>query len=273
MKKIVLITGGKGMVGNQTTFGIKLGRRDLDILDPKSIEKAIMRHQPKVILHLAAMTNMLACENNPKEAHEINVIGTKNIAKACLDHEIKLVYFSTCAVFNGKKKYPYKRNDSPFPINVYGETKWIGELEAQKNLPNSLIIRTGWLFGGGPKIDKKFVNITFQKMKEGLEVKATADRFGSPTYIADLLKTIKKLINKNAGGIFHVVNSGTASYFEIAKEIKKIGNFNSPVIPVKAFKVENPKVKRGKMEALASSKIKLRNWKEALKEYIETVLF
>jgi dTDP-4-dehydrorhamnose reductase len=246
-----------------------LGKSALDILNPKSIRKAIIRYKPQVIFHLAAMTDMLACEKNPKQAQKINGIGTRNVAKACKENKIKLVYLSTCAVFDGKKKTPYKETDLPKPINIYGKTKLLGELAAQDLLSDALIVRTGWLFGGGLDIDKKFVALTFQKLQKGSTVKATADRCGSPTYIPDLLQAVEKLIHKNAKGIVHVVNDGTASYFEIAKAIKKIGKFNLPILPVKTSEVEPPKLKRGKMEALTSSRVTLRPWKKSLKQYLD----
>lgn len=287
--KKIITTGGNGMVGSQVGFGIRLNKKQLDILSPLSIQKAIQKYKPDAILHLAAMTDMLACQNNPKQAYNINVTGAKNIAKVCQKNNIKLVYLSTCAVFDGKNKSPYKETDKPNPLNVYGKTKLQGEKavmdvssrwqrhrgstthDESGSGHNNLIIRTGWLFGGGAGVDKKFVFSTFQKIRSGLEVKATSDRFGSPTYIPDLLKTVEKLIQKNARGVFHVVNEGAVSYFEIAREIIKDieGSDSSILIPVKAFDIENPKVKRGQMEALASSKIKLRSWKKPLKEYID----
>jgi dTDP-4-dehydrorhamnose reductase len=137
-------------------------------------------------------------------------------------------------------------------------------------LPNALIIRTGWLFGG-KNADKKFVKIVFDKLKQHAEVKATDDRVGSPTYVNDLLDKIKELIEQKATGIFHVVNSGVASYFEIAQEIKKIGHFTAAATPVKAAEIESPELKRGSMEALSSTKVQLRSWQEALAEYIDSL--
>jgi len=268
-EKKILVTGGDGMVASQVDFGVKLGKKELNILDKKSIDSAIKKYQPEVILHLAAMTDMLACQENPKEARKVNVVGTKNIAEACKKNKVNMVYLSTCVVFDGKKKTPYGEYDKPHPLNVYGKTKWQGEIIAKKVLPNVLIIRTGWLFGGGLKNDKKFVCIVFKKLKNGEDIRATDNRYGSPTYIKDLLDTIKKLIKKDAKGIFHVVNKGIASYFEVAKEIKKVTRFKTKVIPVKSFNIENPKLKRAVMEALDSSKIKLRPWKIALKRYLE----
>ena len=266
----ILITGGSGMVGSQTKFGIKLGRKELDINNTSSIEKAFRKHKPDIVLHLAAMTDMMECEKYPKKAFELNVSGTENLAKVCRENNIKLVYISTCAVFDGKKKTPYIEGDTPKPLNVYGKTKLQGEIVSRIILPEVLIIRTGWLFGGGKK-DKKFVKKVFDSLKTGNEVKAVSDRRGSPTYIPDLLNEIKKLIDQESKGIFHIVNTGNASYFEIAKEIKKLGKFKSKIISVKTKDLESPKLNRGKMEGLKSKNIKLRPWEKALKEYLKNL--
>lgn len=270
IKKKIIVTGGDGMIGKQMSFGTKLSRTQLDILKPASIEKAITKYKPEVIVHLAALTDMMICEQNPSLAKKVNVMGAKNIAKACKKHGIKLVYLSTCAVFNGRKKTPYLEADEPNPLNVYGQTKLYAELEIQKLLPDALIIRTGWLFGGGKNIDKKFVGLTITKMNNDLDVDATADRFGSPTYIPDLLNTIYELIIKNEIGVFHVVNTGSVTYFEIAKAIKNFGGFKSKISPVSYKAVESKDLARGKMEALSSSRIKLRSWRSALKSYLST---
>lgn len=266
-KKIIVI-GGNGMVGKQIKFALRLNHKQLDITDPDSIELAILKYKPRIIIHLAALTDMLTCENNPNLAKTVNVNGTKNLAKACKKHNIKLVYLSTCAVFDGKKRTPYSEADTPKPINVYGRTKLQAEQEIKKILPDALIIRTGWLFGGGKSIDKKFVQKTINRLNKLKSIKATADRYGSPTYIPDLLKVLQNLMKKNSLGIFHVVNSGQASYFEIAKKISDLKKINPTIIPVKASEVEPKILKRGTMEALTSKKIKLRSWQSALKKYL-----
>lgn len=265
--KKIIITGGHGMVGSQARFGIKLGKKELDITNTSSIEKAFKKYKPSVILHLGAMTDMMECEKNSKKAFKLNVSGTEKLARVCMKYNVKLVYMSTCAVFDGKKKTPYIEKDRPRPSNIYGKTKLQGEILSRMILPNVLIIRTGWLFGGGKK-DTKFAKRVFDNLNIGKEVRAVSDRNGSPTYIPDLLETVKKLIDKDSVGIFNIVNDGAASYFDIATEIKKLEKFKSKVISVKAKDLESPLLKRGKMEALKSSKIKLRSWKSALKEYL-----
>jgi len=263
----ILVTGGSGMVGNQINFGIKPKREELDILDIKSIHNAVKKYKPDVILHLAALTDMIKCEENPKLAYKINVTGTKNIAKICKERNIKFVYMSTCVVFSGKKNTPHTESNKCNPINVYGKTKLEGEKVVEKILKDYLIIRTGWLFGGG-KNDQKFIRTMYLKMEEGNEIKAINDRYGSPTYIPDLLNEINKLIEKNKNGIYHVVNKGSISYFEVAKYIKSICKFKTKIINLKSKEIDNKKLKRSNNESLSSNKTKLRHWKSALKEYL-----
>ncbi len=259
------------MVGKQVPFGIALSHTQLDILKPESIERAIKKHKPTAILHLAAMTDMLACEQHPKKAYEVNVVGTGNVAQACAKHKLTLIYLSTCVVFDGKKSTAYSEEDVPNPLTTYGQTKWLGELLVQTLVPSHLIIRTGWLFGGGKDVDTKFVYTTFKKMSQNKKVVATYNREGSPTYVLDLLREVEKLIIENTHGVVHITNSKTASYFDIAKKIKKIGAFSASVTPISSSAIESKKVRRGKQETLRASRAKLRNWDIALEEYINSL--
>lgn len=257
------------MVGAQAKFGIKPSIDELDLTKPGTISNSIERIRPDAILHLAAFTDMLLCEQNPGLAYLINVVGTYYLAKISFEKKLPIIYLSTGAVFDGQKKEPYNEDDRPMPINAYGVSKWLGELAVKNVNPDSLVVRTGWLFGGGMGIDKKFVKSCFEKFKQGEILTATSDRQGSPTYTVDLLAAIEQLIKKRARGVVHVVNDGAVSYFDIAKAVKEYGGFDSEIKPVKAAEVESPELKRGKMEALMSNKLKLRPWREALREYVQ----
>lgn len=268
LRKKILVTGGQSMVGSLVTFGKRFSKDELNILNPLNIKKVLDSYNPSTLLHLAALVDVDACEEYPDRAYELNVIGTYNIAKACRDKGIKMVYVSSCAVFDGKKKSPYFEKDRPQPISIYGRTKWFGELITSDLVPHALIIRTGWLFGN-PNSSKGFTAFCLKKLTSNEEVKAAKDRFGSPTYIVDLLDTILSLINSGKSGIFHVVNNGSVSYFEIAKKIKEWGQFSTEVIPVAISEIERRSERRGKMESLKSDKLILRPWAEALRDYLK----
>lgn len=269
-KNNILITGGNGMVGSLVNFGIKLSHQELDICNTNSVKKAFGTYKPSSVLHLAAL-DINACQKDPVKAYEVNVMGTFNIAKACKEKGIKMIYMSSCIIYNGKRETPYDESDYPSPIHIYGRTKAIGEQITSDLVPNSLIIRPGWLFGNY-KINKGFVNICLNKLKNNEDIIVnTLDRLGSPTYIPDMLFEVKKLIDQNAHGIYHIVNAGTATYFEIGLQIRRLGRFKDQVKQTKEkdSKIEEPK--RGKMEALTSTKIKLRPWRDALAEFLQTI--
>lgn len=269
-RQVILVTGGEGNLGSQINFGHKLGKDKLDVLSPKSISQAFDYYKPSVLIHCAVLIDMGICESFPERAFELNVIGTFNIAKACRKKGVKMVYISSCSVFKGDKSTPYNESNTPKPISIHGQTKKIGEIITSALNPNSLIIRTGWLFGNR-HTTKGFVNYCIKRLKSHQDVEAGEDRLGSPTYIRDFVEEVKRLIDEDASGIFHVVNSGCTSYFELAQNIKYIENSSAEVKPVRVALVQGNNVKRGKMEALTSNKIILRPWQEALKEYIKSL--
>lgn len=260
------------MIGSQINFGKKPPRSVLNILDEKSIRNAVNKYKPSALLHLAALVNMDICEKNPEQAYETNVVGTYNIAKICREKNIRLVFISTGAVFDGKKKTPYLETDATSPLSVYGRTKRIGEIIVSDLVKNSLILRTGWLFGGGEKKDKKFVIKFLKMMQKGETIFAIRDRYGSPTYVPDLIQAIAKLIRSRLTGTVHLVNSGTASYFDIARFILKLGDFKTKVSAVKSRDHDSKNLRRAKSEMMKSEKISLRPWKEAMGEYIISLI-
>ncbi len=261
----LLVTGGSGMVGSQVHSGRKPSRAELDVTDSARVERTLRRYRPCAVLHLAAIVDMARCEAHPDEAYRVNVLGTYNLALSCRALGIPLVCLSSCAVFDGVKKTPYRENDIPHPLNVYGSTKLIGEQIVRELVPEHLIIRTGWLFGG--TADKKFVRKCLEAFRQGNSVRATNDRFGSPTYVPDLVRAIMQLVSKRGRGTYHVVNSGRASYFDMARALKTIGGFSPTVTPVSCLDVEAHGLKRGKNEVLASRRMRLRPWQAALRAY------
>ncbi len=176
----VLTTGAGGMVGSYIDFGIKTTRRDLDITDLNETVKVIKSHKPEAIIHLAAETDMERCERDPKHAYLINSIGTYNVAIAAKEIGAKLVYVSTIGVFGGDSSGAYCETSEPNPQNYYGRSKYLGELIVKGMLDDYIIARAGWMFGGGPLKDKKFVAKIIKQLKSK-EIKAVNDISSSPT--------------------------------------------------------------------------------------------
>jgi len=273
MKKLpkILITGSDGMVGSYVDFGIKTDKKTLDVTNTEAVLQMVKLHKPDVILHLAALTDLDLGEKNPSLAYFVNTIGTYNVALAARETKSKLVYISSTGVFDGTKKGPYTEKDMPKPENHYGHSKYAGELLIQSMLKDYIIARACWMFGGGERLDKKFVAKIIAQLKkpETSEIKALDDVSGSPTYAKDLVAALKKLILKDARGIFHLTNKGSGSRFDVANVIVKTIKPSVKVTPVDSSYFNLP-AKRVANES-AASKVKLmRPWQEALKEYLET---
>ncbi len=258
------------MVGSYVDFGVKTNKRSLDITDLKEVLLVVNKYKPKAILHLAAETDVDRCERDPQFAYFINSIGTYNIALAAKQIGAKLVYVSTNAIFDGKKKTPYQENDAPNPQNYYGHSKFLGEAAIKELLEDYLIVRASWMFGGGPAKDQKFVAKIINQIKnpEIKEIKAVTDQIGAPTSGKDLVKGIKFLLEKDEKGIFNLPNSGIASRYDVAKFIINTLRPEVNVIPVDSSYF-NLDAKRIGNDGLISKINIMRSWQDAMAEYLK----
>lgn len=280
----ILVTGGDGQLGkalrqvlpNEDAFFST--RKDFDITNRKQTVLQITSVRPSIVIHTAAYTDVDGCEKNKELAFLVNVKGTENVALACKRIGSLMFYISTDYVFDGKKSRPYKEDDKPNPLSVYGKTKLQGE-EIVKKLQRHFIIRTAWLFGAGKNFVQTILNLT----KEKQEIEVVNDQIGSPTYALDLAKMIYKLIydlkDKNYEyGIYHITNDGKCSWYEFAKEIIQLGGLKTKMIPITTEhwqKIKPDAARRPKYSVLDCSKIKKfgikpKRWKEALRDYFKT---
>ena len=263
-----LTTGADGMVGSYVDFGTRTNHRMLDVTDFKQTIEAISKSRPKLILHLAAETDVDRCERDPQHAFLVNAIGTYNVAFAAKHVEALLIYVSTSAVFDGFKTDPYTEDDTPNPRSIYGNSKYAGELIVQSMGSPYIIARACNMFGGGPKRDQKFVaNII--KQIGNTKIDAVTDQIGSPTFGKDLIGGIIRLIRENKRGIFHLSNTGSCSRYECASHIiKTLGcSLSLYKAKMKDFPSRTP---RGINESMISLKINfMRPWREAISEYLK----
>lgn len=263
-----LVTGADGMVGSYVDFGIGTNRRSLDITDFKEVIAVCRKHKPDIILHLAAETDVDRCERDPEQAYMVNAIGTYNMAVAAKELGAKLVYVSTAAVFDGTRNIPYEETDEPNPQNYYSRSKYLGELAIRGMSKNYIIARAGWVFGGGPQKDLKFVAKIIVQMDKP-EIKAVNDKFGSPTFGKDLISGIKELIKQEQTGTFHMGNKGVCSRYEVAEFIARTLNTKTKVSSVDSSYF-NLDAARGNSEGMTSQFDIMRPWQDALKDYLET---
>jgi dTDP-4-dehydrorhamnose reductase len=282
---MILVTGASGMVGSHLLDVFSeadLYRTDLHAADQihaldcrnrDQVMEVIGRVRPHVVLHMGAETDVDRCERDIDHAFRSNALATLNIALACQRFDVTLVYVSTAGVFDGKKPEPYTEFDLPNPVNVYATSKLEGEKFVQSFVPKHYIVRAGWMFGGKGK-DKKFVGkIASMCLENGAEIKAVDDKFGCPTYAVDLLAAVKTLIQSDFYGIYHLVNSGSCSRYDVAVEISRFLGKTGRVVPVCSanFPLSAP---RPRSEASRPYKFELlglgrmRTWREALVDYL-----
>lgn len=250
------------------------GFAHLDVREPSAVRKGVADARPDIVLHLAAATDVDLCEQDPDWAFHTNAIGTQNVALACQEFDVTLVYISTAGVFSGDKAEPYIEFDVPGPANIYGQSKLAGEQIVSSLLRRYYIVRAGWMIGGGKK-DKKFVGKIARLLLEGKNpVRVVSDKLGSPTYGKDLLTGIRSLITTDYFGLYHMVNRGCCSRFDVAVAIRELlGRRDVEITPVSSAHFPLP-APRARSEAMHNLKLELlglnsmRPWQDALSEYV-----
>ena len=249
----------------------------LDVRNAKEIFDFIDCIKPDLVTHLAAETDVDKCEVEIDHAYMTNVIGTQNVALACRENNINMVYVSTAGVFDGKKKEPYTEFDEPNPINVYGKTKLEGEKIVEKLLNRCFIVRAGWMIGGGER-DKKFVAKIIQQINDGArELYVVTDKCGTPTYAPDFSRVLASLIKTNYYGLYHLACKGSGTRFDVAKKILEfLGRIDIKLIPVTSdFFSETYPAPRPRSEMTRNFMLDLcgmntmRSWEDALRDYLE----
>lgn len=285
----LLITGAAGMLGSALcptlekrghivyptdivqSEGIK---KHLDVTSYKQVKELLEKVKPDMVMHLAAETDVDKCEVDPDHAFLTNTLGTQNVALTCQKQDTEMVYISTIGVFYGDKPEPYTEFDEPNPINVYGKSKLEGEKIVQSMLKRYYIIRAGWMVGGGPAKDKKFVGKIIRLSEEKSNLKVVDDKIGSPTYTFDFCNCLANLIETGYYGLYHCTNKGYASRFDVAKWIIAVtGKSNITIEPVNSAYFPLPAA-RARSEMSRNYKLELlgmdttRHWKVALKEYL-----
>lgn len=280
MKKIV--AGFDGMLASelydlksQNSDYIFLRKDKFDITSLDSIERFLKSKSVDTIINCAAYTAVDDCETNFNEAIAVNQYGVKNLVSLCDKFNIKLIHISTDYVFDGTKKL-FKIFDKCNPVNNYGISKMGGENIIINSNIESIIIRTSWLYS---KFGKNFVKTMINLMKEKHELRVVDDQIGRPTNAKDLAKFIIDLIELNYFDFFkskkivHFSNSGSCSWYEFSKEIKKIKGYKTIIHPVKSIDFPTPAA-RPKYSILDLKETKsiyseIKNWKLSLNQMLE----
>ena len=290
MKKIY-VAGCGGMLGEafyqqfKENYVLKCTDKDvnaewlsfLDFRDFEAYQNDILKFMPDYLFHLGAYTDLEYCEKNADDTYSTNTLAVENAVLLANRLDIPLLYISTAGIFDGKKSC-YDDWDEPNPLGVYARSKYMGERYVVENAKRFLVCRAGWMMGGGPDKDKKFIQKIMQQLKDDkTDLFIVADKDGTPTYTHDFAKNVKLLIEKEYWGLYNLVCSGQTSRFEVATELIKILGLNGKVNinPVSSHYFKDIYfAERPPSENLINKKLNLRglnimkDWKLALKEYI-----
>lgn len=262
MKKI-LVTGANGqlgseikvLAGNYSSFEFIF----TDIADfplDKSSEIIVNFNliRPDIVINCAAFTAVDKAENDKEMADAINHLAIGTLASLCQAAGAKLLHISTDYVFDGASPIAYKEDAIPNPQSVYGVTKLAGEIACSKNCPDSIIIRTAWVYS---EFGNNFVKTMLRLMDERYTLSVVNDQIGSPTYAADLAQAILTILDstKWEAGIYHYTNEGEISWFDFAVDIKTIAQKSCEIIGIPASSYPTP-AERPAFSLLDKSKIK-----------------
>jgi dTDP-4-dehydrorhamnose reductase len=275
----VAIIGANGQLGSDLVkvFGneaIPLTHRDLDVADLESV-KILNKLRPEEVINTAAYVRVDDAELKVEKAFQVNAIGALNVAKACNELNAINVYISTDYVFNGSKGTPYVEEDVPNPLNVYGLSRYAGEIFTRNYSRKYYIIRVASLYGKAGASGKggNFVETMITKARNKEEIMVVDDMVMSPTYTKDAAEMIKKILEKNLPfGIYHVTNSGYCSWYEFAGAIFEALDLETSLSPTKT-NIFQSKAKRPMFSALESIRLRkyglvMKNWKQALNDYL-----
>ena len=250
----------------------------LDFCDSDKYKLLVEKFSPNYLFHIGAFTDLEFCEKNETETFKTNTDSVKTAVKISNKLNIPLLYISTAGIFDGLKEF-YDEEDLPKPMGVYAISKYEAEKFVVQNCKKFLICRAGWMMGGGPKKDKKFVQKILKQIKEGKkELFIVDDKFGTPTYTYDFAKNTEALIDTKNYGLYNMACQGNTSRYEVTEEILKILNLNNSI---KLTKVNSDYfsttffAKRPNSENLLNKKLNdkglnlMRPWRETLKEYLD----
>ena len=268
----ILVTGANGLLARDlcpmledADFEvIETTRNELDVTDELQVRRVISDVKPDYVIHCAAYTNVDKAEEEPETAELVNAKSAEYIAKACNSNNAIMIYISTDYVFDGTKKTPYVPDDTTNPTGAYGLSKLHGEEAVRKFCPAHYIIRTSWLYGHH---GKNFVE-TMISLAEKTELKVVDDQVGCPTWTVDLSDAIISFIDEEPPfGTYHACGAGSTSWYGFAKEIFDLMSLNVNLIPCTTEEFPRP-AKRPAYSVMDNEGL-LRDWKQALQEYIE----
>lgn len=273
----IIVTGAKGRLGrdlvhvlgkSHEVFG--LSRTELDVADLNQCKLAFRNYRPDAVVHAAAYTAVDRAEEDADQAYLVNAYGTRNVAVACRQLDVKVCYISTDYVFDGRATSPYSEYDPPNPQSVYGKSKRAGELLLSSISNQYFIVRTSWLYGSH---GNNFVKTILKLIRKQESVQVVHDQIGSPTYTVDLCRFVNELVPTDYFGMYHASNSGFCSRYELAQAILEISQSPARLLPCTSAEMSRP-APRPSYSVLDPMSMRvrgfppMRHWRDALSAFV-----
>jgi dTDP-4-dehydrorhamnose reductase len=271
----VLVTGAGGQVGQALRRELSsarfLSHSELDVIVPGAVQEAAQGVD--VIVHLAALTDVDACERDPKGANAVNSLGTRNVAAAAEEAGARVIYVSTNYVFDGTQAGEYAEEDRPAPLNAYGRSKLAGEAEVRRR-GKHLVVRTSWVFGGG----RNFVTTILEAAKRRGDLDVVHDQVGRPTWHRDLAAALAQLTREDMTGVLHVAGDGEpGSWADLARATLKAAGVAARVRNVDTAAYRHLDGTRAatrpangvlSLDKARGESVRLGDWRTSLLEYV-----
>lgn len=291
----ILITGVGGMLGTDLATVLNpdfevtgLDKRPVthlnvphdvcDLTQARKMRDAILSHQPNVVIHTAALTDVDYCEEHHDEALEHNVEATKHVVAACNELDVPVIFYGTDYIFSGLKKGEYVETDEPDPVSFYGSTKLQAEQFVMANAARALVFRISWLFG---VFGRCFPKAILRQAEEVKQMNVVNDQIGRPTYSWDVAQAMRILLLKKQEAVFarqrevfHLGNAGTVNWADFARFILKESGITSVTVKdIPSTKLTRPAPRPlNSVLSLAKAEqslgLKLRPWEEAVREFL-----
>ena len=277
----ILVTGANGQLGQEFKNNVSKNKDDfyftdkneLDIINKNHVLNYVSDNQIDLIINCAAYTNVNESETNKRQAIKVNSDAVKNLVEICQEQKLKMIHISTDYVYNSNNINPIKEDSNINPINYYGFSKREGEKIIEKSFSDSIIIRTSWLYS---MYGSNFVKTMIKKSENGEKIYVINDQFGCPTYSKDLVDCTLNIIVSNKlkkYKVYNFSNEGYTNWYDFTKKIFELKKINCPIIAVNSDKYKSI-ANRPKYSITDKSRIKnifnitIRNWNEALEEFI-----
>lgn len=277
----ILITGAAGRLGSTisdefTAAGhdvAALRRTELDITDAEQVKAVTGRLQPDVIVNCSAYNAVDAAEAHAGAAYALNALGPSYLAAAARDTGALLVHFSTDFVFDGYARKPYAEDAPTNPLSVYGASKFGGE-EAARRAPRHYVLRLESLFGGRPRRGHfATIDSIANTLLAGGVVRALVDRTVSPSYVPDVARATRRLLEREApAGIYHCVNSGHTTWYDLARLVARTLHVPARIEPLNTAELATTAIRPQfcalSNEKLAAAGVDMPHWRNAIRRHL-----